>query len=231
MRTSQTGLVIACLAIGLLFAGCGGDGNGPINIPAEFVGLWGAVAFDDGGNPTGAYMIEVQDDGDIAVPGVALNAVLPAQAPGDVIGHVVNSGGTFNVTMDDDGQTVSATGDLDTDDTGEGAWIRGFDRGTVKLWRANGNGALTLNLTVAGPATGNGTINVDAAGIITGTATVNGITHDVRGVLTGDGHIAAAWGESGGSFALIEGNVTGTGANGVWTLDDGTNGTWTATFG
>jgi hypothetical protein len=237
MRSFAVGMVVVALSLlvgAVLLGGCGGDGGGGDDgvIPDEFVGFWGAVAFDNAGNPMGGNLLEIEEDGDILLQdtGAAGAGVGAAQAGPVLVGRVTNSRGTFEGSVEVDGGVVSFFGDLNTNDTGTGTWTRGFDTGAMQLWRAAWRTARTLNMTVAGPVTGTGTVSVGADGLVSGTVTAGGGDSQVNGVVTGAGHIVAAT-DGGDTFVLIQGAVTGTGASGTWRTGDGETGTWTATSG
>lgn len=229
-------LVVACALLvvfgvaGTLFCGCD-SGDGGVVLPPELVGLWGAVAFDNAGQPTGGGLVRVLVNGDITAD-PDIGSAASSRAP-IVIGHVTDENGTFEVEINDpeDGLRM-ATGDLNTDGTGAGVWSGGGDTGTFVLWKAQSGEAFTLCVTVDGPYTGTGTVSMDADGAISGTLTVTGVgTGNVGGVVTSGGHVVGGWGGSEGlPFVLLDGDLTETGASGTWTAEDGSTGTWTATF-
>jgi hypothetical protein len=230
-------LAVLCLVVGIavvaLLGGCGGGGNEVVVVPEALVGLWGAVGFDNG-NPGGGLFFEVQDDGDIVARDLEARAaglMSTAQVDGAVIGRITNSNGSFRVQfVSEDSTTVTATGTLGLDDTGQGTWRQGGDEGTMELWRANWTQARTLAVNIlGGPQPGTATVAVGADGIVSGTVTAMGTTTNAHGVVTGAGHVAAGT-EMGDNFILIEGDLTATGAAGTWTMSDGTTGTWTAVF-
>lgn len=232
MRTLAMVLAAAMVLGAALLCGCGG-GSSVIVVPEEFLGTWGAMAFQSNGHPLGGGILEVLPDGDIMLQEISLTSagvtVLPARA-GTLIGHVTSAHGHFSASVTAAGHTVILGGQLRTDDTGSGSWREGPANGALQLWRANHAGAFALDVVVSGPATGTGTITVDTAGVVTGSITVNGDRADVSGVVTNDGHIVAGWNGPDGLFVLIEGDVTLTGATGTWDASEGIEGTWTATF-
>ena len=228
-------LVVAIALVGLSLCGCGGgDDDGAFVVPAEFVGTWAAVGYDPGGNPSGGGVFNVDDEGNIYLQefdgAAVLGGVTTAQS-GTLVGTITSESGSFRIQMSEDGTTTTVTGDLDTDDTGSGTWRGGGESGPVDLWRANGTGtAYNLSINITGDATGTGNIAVGADGVVSGTVTVGGTTYDVHGVVTGDGQIAAGVNDE-DIFVLIEGTASSTSASGTWKNSDGSDGTWTATFG
>lgn len=214
-------LLVALVGI-VLLAGCGGGGTARFILPPEMVGLWGAVAFDNAGNPVTGALFRVDENGTIT---------LVSDESATFAGQILNETGAFSAQFNTGIPTpVTVTGDLDTNDTGTGTWHQGTAEGTVQLWRAGTGESAILDVTVEGPFTGGGVVDF-VNGEVAGTITIEGVgTSEIHGVVTSAGHIVGGWGGGGGlPFVFFEGDhVDGT-IGGTWTADDGTTGTWTAT--
>jgi len=89
-------LVLSVLWGGMLLVGCGGGngGGGGGEVPTALQGYWGIVGFAANGNPVGAVLVEVKDNGDIVLPNLdnqsAQGIMRTAQEPqpGTKIGSV-----------------------------------------------------------------------------------------------------------------------------------------------
>ncbi len=228
MRVKILGLLFLALAIWLA-GGCGGGGGGggEEEIPAALQGYWGVVGFAANGNPVGALLMEVKDNGDIVLPDLenqsarGIMRTAQEQQPGTKIGSV-DAEGNFEIQFDN----VQITGKLNTNDQGSGTWTSPEEgQGTVQCWRAAYGQSRVYNIIIRnqqGEQIGTGTINVQAGGLATGTVVVNGSTGELGAVVTGNGTIAGMIDDQ----VFFTGQLTSTSGNGTWRSKDGQQGTW-----
>lgn len=222
-------LVLSVLWGGMLLVGCGGGngGGGGGEIPTSLQGYWGIVGFAANGNPVGAILVEVKDNGDIVLPNLenqsAQGIMRTAQEPqpGTKIGSV-DAEGNFDIQFD----TVQITGKLNTNDRGTGTWSSPEEgQGSVQCWRAAYGQSRIYNIIIRNQQNqqiGTGTINVQAGGLASGTVTVDGDTGELGAVVTGNGTIAGMIDNQ----VFFTGQLTSTSGNGTWRAKDGQQGTW-----
>lgn len=237
MKVTMALLLLLAVVGMCVFTGCSGDDDDDDNdiiIPTALRGTWFVAAYDDTNAPQAGTLFEVSSAGVISDYN---NVQVPSVDNGaDDISGTVSPAGVTSFTAVFDGTTVTATGTLNTDDTGTGTWIARENNvvvgsGTFVACRADGGEfAGTWDVSGTGDLSGTGDFIVTSEGVILGLFDPGTGSSDLIGVINGNDDVLAIWGVDNGDPVLVaEGSATSlTEMNGTWRTNTGLTGEWEA---